>query len=154
MKIMKVLVAVLAIILAGSASAVAQRKVNEEQGLKPYDSWHGGDLDSISMTNGGLVLHVPLASFPQRGNLDLSFMVRFSSKQWQIRGVCTGQPPNQTCTQSRVAAPNSGTQIVSSVDWWQQGSAGPDDPGVDWSDGVTSPGGTTHQFGAVRGCPA
>ena len=109
-----------AVILAGSVSVFAQTNVNEEQGMKPYDSWHGGDLDSVSMTNGGLVLHIPLASFPQRGNLDLSFMVRFSSKQWQVRGVCSGRPPHQTCTQYRAAAPNSGTQIVSSVDWWQQ----------------------------------
>lgn len=58
---------------------------NEEQGLKPYDSWHGGDLDSVSMTTGGLALHVPLVSFPQRGNLDLSFMVRHSTKQWYVK---------------------------------------------------------------------
>jgi hypothetical protein len=42
------------IILAVSVPAFAQTNVNEEQGMKPYDSWHGGDLDSISMTNRGL----------------------------------------------------------------------------------------------------
>jgi len=68
----------------GSALAFAQTNVNEEQGLKPYDSWHGGDLDSVSLTNGGLSLHIPLASFPQRGNLNLSFFLRFSSKGWQV----------------------------------------------------------------------
>jgi hypothetical protein len=47
---------------------LAQTNVNEEQGMKRYDSWHGGDLDSVSMTNGGMVLHIPLVSFPQRGN--------------------------------------------------------------------------------------
>ena len=41
-----------AVILAGSVSVFAQTNVNEEQGMKPYDSWHGGDLDSVSMTNG------------------------------------------------------------------------------------------------------
>jgi len=63
----------LGVVLAGSFPALGQTNVNEEQGMKPYDSFHGGDLDSISMTNGGLVLHIPLVSFPQRGNLDLSF---------------------------------------------------------------------------------
>src|SRR5215472_16696886 len=37
--------------------ALAQVSVNEEQGLKPYDSLHGGDLDSVSMTNRGVVGH-------------------------------------------------------------------------------------------------
>ena len=54
-------------ILAGSIFARAQTNVNEEQGLKPYDSWHGGELDSVSLTGGGLTLHIPLVSFPQRG---------------------------------------------------------------------------------------
>src|SRR5258708_17946722 len=75
--------AMLAVIF-GSVQVWAQSNPNEEQGLKPYDSWHGGDLDSVSLSNGGLVLHIPLASFPQRGNLDLSFMVRFSTKQWRF----------------------------------------------------------------------
>lgn len=46
----------------------AQTNVNKEQGFKPHDSWHGGDLDSVSMTNGGLTLRIPLASLPQHGN--------------------------------------------------------------------------------------
>src|SRR5258708_26750331 len=91
MKLSKLWLVILAIILAGSIPVLAQSNPNEEQGLKPYDSWHGGDLDSVSLSNGGLVLHLPLASFPQRGNLDLSFMVRFSTKQWR---VVTPPPPH------------------------------------------------------------
>jgi hypothetical protein len=71
--------------LAGNLLAPAQANVNEEQSLKRYDAWHGGDLDSISMTGGGLALHIPLLSFPQRGNLDLSFSIYRSSKQWRTR---------------------------------------------------------------------
>jgi hypothetical protein len=58
----------LGVMLARSFPGLAQTNVNEEQGMKRYDSWHGGDLDSVSMTNGGMVLHIPLVSFPQRGN--------------------------------------------------------------------------------------
>jgi len=126
----------------------AQNNPNEEQGLKPYDSWHGGDLDSVSLTNGGLSLHIPLASFPQRGNVDLSFMVRFSSKQWYVRTHCVNNPRGgQNCTYSWAPMGNSGAQIVSSVDWWMQGTFHADGSGVDWSRGVTSPDGNTHQFG-------
>ena len=72
---------ILSLLLFAAASVSAQSNPNEEQGLKPYDTWHGGDLDSISVINGGLSLHIPLASFPQRGNLGLSFLVTFSNKQ-------------------------------------------------------------------------
>ena len=75
----------LGVMLAGSFPVLAQINPNEDQGLKPYDSFHGGDLDSVSLTSGGLSLHIPLASFPQRGNLDLSFMVSFSNKQWYVK---------------------------------------------------------------------
>jgi RHS repeat-associated protein len=128
-----------------SVSAFAQTLPDEEQGLRPYGSWHGGDLDSVSLTNGGLVLHIPLATFPQRGNLDLSFSVRFSSKQWQhyvsVSGRTSGWRPAQ----------NTGTQIVSSVDWWMQSSYSQtsDASGTtySWSRSVTAPDGNTHSLG-------
>jgi RHS repeat-associated protein len=133
--------------------AFAQSNPNEEQGLKPYDSWHGGDLDSISMTNGGLVLHIPLASFPQRGNLDLSFMVRFSNKQWR-----KFMPPGGHVQPSWQPAPNTGTQIVSSLDWWMQESASSETNSsgattTTWSRSVTSPDGNTHQFATLDTMP-
>src|SRR5882672_3765577 len=112
-----------AVILAGSVSVFAQENPNEAQALKPYDSWHGGDLDSVSLINGGLSMHLPLAAFPQRGNLDLSFMVRFSNKQWHVYSKCTGRDPNhQTCTHNWVPVTGSGAQLASSVDWVMQSS--------------------------------
>jgi RHS repeat-associated protein len=138
--------------LAGSYSALAQNNPNEEQGLKPYDSFHGGDLDSVSLTTGGLALHIPLASFPQRGNLDLGFMVRFSSKQWYMHTHCTNNPSGgQTCTRDWAPMGNTGVQVVSSVDWWMQGTHAADGTGFDWTRGVTSPDGNTHQFGGDDG---
>src|SRR5258708_7998070 len=130
--------------------AGAQNNPNEEQGLKPYDSWHGGDLDSVSLTNGGLVLHIPLVSFPQRGNLDLSFSVVFSNKQWQKHtapktGVVSWNP-----------LPLTGTRVVSSLDLWlnQSYSETTDSTGattVNLSRSVTAPNGNAHQFGLYGG---
>src|SRR5258707_8209096 len=125
--------------------ATAQTNVTEEQGLKPYDSLHGGDLDSVRLTNGGLTLHVPLASFPQRGSLDLSFFLRYSTKQWMVRPRCVGRPPNQTCTYPWVPARgNSGAQIVSSMDWRVQ-TTSTLDPSFNQS--VMSPDGNSHLMG-------
>src|SRR5437763_650458 len=113
--------ALLFLLLAVSVS-FAQTNVNEEQGLKPYDSLHGGDIDHISLTNGGLVLTVPVASFPQRGNLDLSFFVRSSTKQWQlvaVRAACSGIEPCYRFQWKPVRG-MSGAQMMSSLDWLTQ----------------------------------
>lgn len=121
----------LGVMLAGSFSALAQTNVNEEQGMKPYDSFHGGDLDSISMTNGGLALHIPLVSFPQRGNLDLSFSVYASSKSWQTRVnpvECANPSDPNGCTPFWVpivrgsqpqfsGVPVDGAYVTSNLDW-------------------------------------
>src|SRR5258708_9410732 len=85
----------IALLTACILPAGAQNNPNEEQGLKPYDSWHGGDLDSVSMTNGGMVLHIPLVSYPQRGNLDLGFSVYSNTMQWNTRvNQVEGANPN------------------------------------------------------------
>ncbi|HEY5027837.1 MAG TPA: hypothetical protein VIK39_05465, partial [Candidatus Angelobacter sp.] len=139
-----------AILMTGIVPAIAQTNPNEEQGLKPYDSWHGGDLDSVSMTTGGLALHIPLASFPQRGNLNLSFMVRHSTKQWYVKPAKYDQSGHIITPASWQPMANSGTQVVSSVDWWLQGSWWPDmggNGGTNWTFGVMSPDGNTHNLG-------
>src|SRR5579859_444111 len=87
------------LMLSGGILATAQTNVDESQGIKPYDSLHGGDLDSVSLTNGALSLHVPLLAYPQRGNLDLSFALLYSSKQWTIQANCVNNNQGgQTCT--------------------------------------------------------
>lgn len=64
-----------------STFAFAQADVNVEQGTKPYGSYMGGDIDSVSLTNGNLNLHIPLVSYPQRGGrLKLEFFLRYNNK--------------------------------------------------------------------------
>src|SRR5579864_2136152 len=122
----------LGVVLAVGLPVLAQTNVNEEQGLKPYDAWHGGDLDSISMTSGGLSLHIPLLSFPQRGNLDLTFSIFASSKQWRTRVnsvECNNPNDPNGCTpywipiirgleQPQFGTPAvEGAYLTSSLDW-------------------------------------
>jgi len=154
----------LAIVLMGSASGLAQTNPDETQGLKPYDSWHGGDLDSVSLTNGGLVLHIPLLSYPQRGSLGLDFSLTYSNKQWTAMTKCV---PNgqggQTCTSKWEPLPRggrfpiannpgnnyqlTGAFIASSSDWWIQRSADISTP--EFSGNAMSPDGNVHQFGTT-----
>jgi RHS repeat-associated protein len=153
------------VILVGSFHAIAQTNVNEEQGMKPYDSFHGGDLDSVSMTNGGMVLHIPLVSFPQRGNLDLSFSVYASSKSWQTRVnavECANPNDPNGCTPQWVpivrgsqpqfgSVPVEGAYVTSTLDWLLNYQCTTESSGNDliytWSSNISAPDGSVHQFG-------
>ncbi len=71
--------------VAACPSARAQLAIDPtlERGMKPYGSFEGGDIDSISMTNGNLNLHLPLASYPQRGGkLNVSFSIKFDNNSY------------------------------------------------------------------------
>jgi len=143
----------------GSVSASSQTNPNEEQGLKPYDSFHGGDFDSVSLTNGGLAEHIPIVSFSQRGKLDLSFSLRFSSKQWQVKQKCVKTGTGTTCTYSwAISRGDAGAQVISSVDWRTQITTIniPDPNGGGESavmPAVISPDGNLHQLGGVATGP-
>ena len=157
-------------VIAGTVPVLAQTNVNEEQGMKPYDSFHGGDLDSISMTNGGMVLHIPLVSYPQRGNLDLTFSVYANTKQWYLRVnpvACANPFDPNGCTPVWVpivrghqpqfgGVPVQGAYVTSSLDWLPENECNVD-PGNDnngntptynWSANVSAPDGSVHQFGS------
>jgi hypothetical protein len=95
MKSGKLLAILAAVVTVFCGSIFAQTNVNEEQGIKPHDAVHGGDLDSVSLTSGSLLLHIPLVSFPQRGNLDLTFSVFSNTKQWTLVSWCN--PSTDPC---------------------------------------------------------
>jgi RHS repeat-associated protein len=69
-----------------------------ERGMKPYGSFEGGGIDSVSTTNGNLNLHIPLVSYPQRGGqLKLGFYVKFDNNSYSYstanQSACN-QPPH------------------------------------------------------------
>ena len=61
-----------------------------EIGLKPFGTYHGGDIDSVSLTNGNLTLHIPLFSYPQRGGkLTKSLAIIYNNKGWRFVTTCS-----------------------------------------------------------------
>jgi RHS repeat-associated protein len=70
------------IVLFLSILCVAQQNPNLAGGPNPYGSYHGGDIDSVSMVNGALILHQPVASYPQRGSLSAGYFLIANSKNW------------------------------------------------------------------------
>jgi len=88
----KMLVVILALILAGSLTAGAQTAPNLENGFKPFGSYDGTHFDTINVMNGNLMVHIPLYSeAPQRGGkLDMQYLLYMTSKNW-IEG-CSPSP--------------------------------------------------------------
>lgn len=70
-----------------------------EQGIKPYGSYEGGDIDSVSMVNGSVTLHIPLLSYPQRGGkLHVGFSLVYANPILQPQATCDGF--RHICTKS------------------------------------------------------
>jgi hypothetical protein len=74
--------------MAGFPLAALAQAANE-QGINPYGSYHGGDLDQVSVQNGHLELRIPIKDYPQRGGkLGLTFIVRYHNAVWNERKSC------------------------------------------------------------------
>jgi RHS repeat-associated protein len=79
------LVLTLTLAMVGAPSLRAQSDPNLEQGIKPYGSYDSSAIDSVNLTNGALMAHIPLVSFPQRGDkLSMGFFIRYNNKGWAI----------------------------------------------------------------------
>lgn len=78
----------LATIFAVALAVRGQTYGDVAQGFTPYQSLHGGDIDSINLYNGNVVLHIPLVDYPQRGALKLSFSLVYNSKTTQTAETC------------------------------------------------------------------
>ena len=80
---------VLVFVIFGAVRAsLAQDTDDIQQGIKAYGTYHGGDIDSVSMTNGSLTLDIPLVSYPQRGKLHLGYGLVYNRKTYMQRTQC------------------------------------------------------------------
>jgi hypothetical protein len=84
-------------------------------GLTPYQSFHGGEIDSVNLSNGKLNLNIPIGSYPQRGST-LTYNLRFIIAGTSLHEVehCD---PNMNCyydweTTGNVHILSSDDQIV------------------------------------------
>lgn len=72
------LILILGVVVLAPLSTPAQQDPPFELGLKPFGSYHGGNIDNINVMNGQLGLDIPLISYPQRGGrLKLDYHLRY-----------------------------------------------------------------------------
>ena len=74
-----------------SPPARAQLPPELEQGLKDFESYHGGAVDNINMATGNITLDIPLFSIPQRGHhLTVNYRIFHNNKQFIRLEHCGG----------------------------------------------------------------
>jgi hypothetical protein len=76
------------LILSGVCPSLAQDPDDLQQGIKAYGTYEGGDIDSVSMTNGNLAVNIPLISYPQRGKQHLGYKLIYNNKNYKQRTMC------------------------------------------------------------------
>lgn len=80
------------------AVAHAQTDPTLAQGLIPYQSYQGGDIDNVNLFNGALHVQIPLIQYPQRGQaLKLGFSEVYNGKGFSLEYVCSGAGSTQHC---------------------------------------------------------
>src|SRR5579859_2944940 len=91
MSAMKIAGAVLLTLVVASLSW-GQMPDIPDKGFRPFGSYQLSDIDSVNLTNGNLIVHVPIVSYPQRGNMPpLSLSVRYNNPRWAIKFQYKGQ---------------------------------------------------------------
>lgn len=78
------------LLLAFFQTGLAQTNPNLETGLKPFGSYDDAAFDTVSLTNGNLILHIPIFDYPQRGNLKAQFALTYNGKGWKAFMDCVG----------------------------------------------------------------
>jgi hypothetical protein len=87
-------------ILFFGLSSFSQVNADLEQGMKPYGSYHGGDLDHISLSNGNLFFQADLLTYSQRsGELSYPIVLRYNEENLSEFQNCQ---PGQQLTQCQI----------------------------------------------------
>lgn len=103
--------------LAATNSILAQSVYDGNQNLPPYGGFSGGGFDTVALQNGNLHLHIPIASWQQRGGKTLSLALVFDSALWTSSTTVTTQNGtkyyNTTFRQAIVPALSNASNIGS-----------------------------------------
>jgi hypothetical protein len=71
------------LLLLSAGPLAAQYNPDLQKGYLPYQSYGINDFDSVNLSNGNLVLHIPILSYPQRGQVpDFKLSLIYNGKNW------------------------------------------------------------------------
>lgn len=127
--------------------AFGQDDPNFEIGLKPYGSYHMGNIDTVSVGNGSLALDIPLISYPQRGGkLKLDFSFHYFNEGMYADQTCY-PPPASICYWVPGSTNDLASGIIEKGGVWVSGTAASGLTGAMFQ--VTEPDGDSHVLGVT-----
>jgi RHS repeat-associated protein len=74
----------LLIVLMSTSSVYAQDPLNSS-GVTSAHPYQVGDFDKVDLTSGNVLLHIPLLSFKQKGNLSIDYSLQYSGKALSVQ---------------------------------------------------------------------
>jgi hypothetical protein len=85
----------------------AQTNPNTDNGVKPFGSYDAASIDTIDLATGALSLHIPLLSYPQRGNFPaIKYSIAFGSKALYINPHCVMEGSTNPSWQEPICSPH------------------------------------------------
>src|SRR5882762_5967736 len=87
------------LLLIGTVSSLLVQSLSAqadfEKGYQAFQSYHGSDFDHVNLSNGNLILNIPLLSYEQRGGLSpIVIAIRSNSTTFQSAPPFSSGPPD------------------------------------------------------------
>src|SRR6266481_8758426 len=77
--------------------AMAQSQPDLENGFKPYGTYAGSEIDTVNLSNGNLMLHIPMPfNYPQRGKLGYNSFLGVTTQVWTTKCYFPNAPLNRS----------------------------------------------------------
>ncbi|MCU1320813.1 MAG: repeat-containing protein [Acidobacteriaceae bacterium] len=124
MNINRALFCMTVIILFLSLRCGAQDQYGLTQGYAPFGSYDSSVLDSVDLSTGRLMLHIPIYSLPQRGTLKYSFSLTSNSIGWiQTYSCITDWETHCYIAYVPMGELSANLQFDQNKTGWEEGSA-------------------------------
>ena len=87
------LVTIAGLAIGSQAQTLPDLNAFDQNGIQPFASYHGGDIDRIGLSNGTVAIDFPFLSYPQRGSLKLSFSMMYNNQPQHYGKFCVSPDP-------------------------------------------------------------
>jgi YD repeat-containing protein len=90
--------------------------------VRPYTPVDGTTLETVSLMNASLSVHIPVWSLAQRGKVKLDFSLAYHDATFQESWTCIDLPQGTTCPASEAYTCPPSTVAVCLVTWYSTGN--------------------------------
>jgi YD repeat-containing protein len=90
----RTLIAAVVLLFLSLSAAAAEKELREQRGFAPNNVYQVGDLDSVNVSNGNVIVRIPIGQEYSVGpTLKYQFVLTYNSKVWDYRYTEPGTEP-------------------------------------------------------------